>query len=356
MRGLPSMLMPAALVAMGSLLSPIAAGASRASTITWVSLERDFTNRADNVVRPLPGLVFTIPVGTGLEPVFLYGQISARSTSRANILQSARISCRGPSGTVRYMRADRNHEGFDAYAGAPLKVPVRFLYAPTAAGDHRCSLGFHSYSSAGSQLALVALHGPDTYLGYASPQPRAISFSTENDRYDVDFGVPCPDHAACQAATHLGVNHSGVLLPAGTFESVNRSPMFHASSSAHSLDLINDLYVTVCYANTTTCPAYAEGRPAIRGVGSTVEVRQVVLQLDVHGRICATQATAYRRYHVTSGAHHRKLYLRTSAYGFAAACGTSRRIRTRADVRWISGNPLRIDQERYKTTGIIMER
>jgi len=319
-----------------------------------VTLANDFRNYSDRVVRSVPGLSLRFSVGSDLWPAYFFGQLTAKSTSKSNILQRARISCVAPNGSVSYMVADRNNEGSDAYGGSPLKVPVRFLYRPRVAGTHQCRLQILSLSSAGSRLVLVVLHGPDTYLAYSMPKPRAISFGTENDRHDSDFAPTCPGGARCANATHLGINHSGAALPAGSYEAVNRSPIFAASSSARGADALNDVQVSVCYAGTSTCPSYAEGAVSMRTAGSTIEVRQVITLLDARLRACSIIRGKYTRYRVTSDAHHRKIYLRTSNLTFNPTC--TRKFRTHADVRWISGNPIRIDPPAYETTGIIMQR
>jgi|1186.fasta_scaffold08900_2 hypothetical protein len=345
----------AALVALGASLAtaPPALGATTTGS-RKVTLAADFRNHSDKVVRSVPGLSLKFSVGSELLPAYFFGQLNAKSTTRSNILQRARISCVAPDGAVSYMLADRNNEGSDAYGGSSLKVPVRFLYRPKVAGTHQCRLQIQSLSSAGSQLVLVVLHGSDSYLAYAMPKPRAMSFGTENDRHDSDFATTCPGGAACTNATHLGINHSGVVLPAGTNQPVNRSPIFAASSSAQGADVINDVQVSVCYANTSTCPSYADGGLSIRTAGSTIEVRQVITLLDTRLRACSIIRGTYVRYTITSDAHHQKIYLRTSNLTFNPTC--TRKFRTHADVRWISGNPIRIDPPAYETTGIIMQR
>jgi hypothetical protein len=331
--------------------------------IAWVAvgsgvrtLQHNVVAWSDQRVRDLPGLSVSLPESQAPMPVYLSGQVTATSSATTNVLEGARITCTAPSGRTVYQRADRNHEGNDAPTPAlrRLKVPVHFLYRPAEPGVHTCKLSIQAHNQEDDDLSLTVQAGPDTLLAFAMPKPRAVQFGTQKDRRDSDVLATCPGNVPCDAATHLGLNSLGQALPAGLDVEVNTSPVVVLSSSARGADLINDVSATVCYAGTTSCPAYATGGTAIRTAGTTVDARLVITQFDAHGAICAAQALGFQRIAITSAAHHQKLYL-GSAYTFDPACGTSHRIQTFVELRWISGNPLRVDPEPYKTNGIVME-
>lgn len=330
-------------------------GASAAESRT-VYLARDVTNPADTHVHPLPDMVVRFTVGAGRHPVLLTGQVTALALTKSNVLQSAPITCTAPDGRTAFLMTDRNNEGYDAYGGAPLQVLVRFLYRPAAAGTHACTLGVQSHAAADPTSGLRVLKGTATYLTYSLPMPRAIAFSTALDRYDSEYSPVCPGDLPCGSATHLGRNAADQYLPAGTSEAVAVSPVYTASSAATGLALISDISLTVCYANTSSCPAYAFGAASSWAAGSTVVARLVVLQLGPYGRTCTRTALPWRGYTITTNAHHQKLYFTMPSFTFSAVCGASHRVRTYVELAWLSGNPVRVEPQAYRTTGIFMER
>lgn len=315
----------------------------------WAAVEllQDFTVVADGVTRDVPGVSVAKVLAAG-KSLYIYAKGTASSSSSGNVMMGLSVSC-GPAG----IWSTRNHEGSDYYpaTGGNLTLAVRYLFTAPTAGTYECKLKARSKPGAGADSSdnLTLLPGSsNTLISVVAAAAGSTAWGTENDYKDKYY-----DPAASDEAVHLGPG-----LAAGTEEYALRTSRW--LGSADEVTAVGDIEMTVCYDHTGSCPSYAWGALAIKDAGSTVDTRLLVQQMPdaTSSTPCAVAydpPTGYRRTVIHSAAHHQKIYHQISNLPLNPACGSSRYFIDKVEVKWVSGNPVRIEPSNYSTNILLNE-
>jgi hypothetical protein len=310
-----------------------------------INLASDFAVPADGNYHDVPGLQTTIFLNAG-KSVYIYAIFTATSNTTVNMLQGAKIVC----GT-RYVLTTQNHTGSDSYSttGGKLKSAVRFLFTAATDGSYTCKLQVVCSSSAavaGNKLTLKA--GADTSIDFSIPQSGAGAWGTENDFKDSYFRTLCPPTSSAPCDNQK--LHIGPGMPAGTAEYSVRSARWQASIGASGVDAIGDTEITVCYnGSLISCSLYAYGPTSDHDAGSTIDTRLLVQQMPsaTDPNPCAVTyepPIGFKRTNISTATHHQKIFHSITNLPFnTSACGSSRYFVSKVEIRWVSGNPIRVE-------------
>lgn len=326
----------------------------------------------------------TTPIAVTLaakQPVFVYAKGTTTSNTATGVMMfGMQVACgTSTAKLVDSYQTTRNHEGTLAYPNTPgkLSLQVRYLFVPPTAGNYICTVMVKNLFGKGDAKTLTLQAGGATYITDPSLAIGAGVWGIENDKSDFDWaGRPdsSADHKCVRGDVALdpaiggesntttyckGSVHIGPGLPAGESVYALRSSQWTPSTSAKSIKGIGDIELTSCYDETGSCPPYAWGSPADKSAGSVVKSRLVVQKFPAGSTTaCATFNSPDQTTEITSNAHHLKIYHDLSGIDVAtnsASCGTNSYFVSKIYLKWLSGNPVRIEDSRYSQNILMNE-
>lgn len=279
--------------------------------------------------------------------------------------------------TTRYLQSTRNHLGADAYPSTLglLKQDVRYLFKAPKAGEYECKLVASNYKGTKEDLTYSwrLLKGAEnTFLSWSDSASNVLgsqAWGTQNDPSDRDLAIsaipsrlnehntPADPAKGIEAdlwdstAVHLGPSTNTALVAVGTEKkpSINvlQSDKWTPSSMAKSVKAIMDVEMTVCYFGTGSCAKYARGTKDQKNAGSTVYTRMVVSEYKPDSdEPCATTQTEWTKTKIASNTHHQKLYNKLDEIT-PHSCSANSYLRSKLEVKWAEGNPVRIEPSTY---------
>lgn len=284
----------------------------------------------------------------------VHGRLTARSVSARPREQQIGVGCAQVGATQkRTVLTSRNHTGPGSAAGAGiLTLDAYYLFVAPADGRYRCGLWARS---SGDRMTAIPR---DTYLTISrADESGAQQWSMRP--CDSEGGEVTPD---APVRTSTGCIY---LVPRGrggfpASGSMLTSDRFIADPHARAIEVVTGLQLTTCYRDTKSCApeAHRYGGRSPHSV-SEVHTRLEALQLDVAGRVCATNASPARGRKttiITARAHHQKITHRLVA-PVSRAPGCTGRFLIRVVTRAASGDPVKITElvgiERDRGTGAV---
>lgn len=301
----------------------------------------------------LPVQITTQPMAVG-DTIYLLGKGTALSNDPDGIqMLGMQIICRGSihTGIQGYLFSTRNHRGKDVETDGKLSLVVRYLFIAPYAETYTCSLRAQNFQGRDAEVgksAWTLQPGSDnTYLSVDDSVPGSISWGTQLDTKD----------AQRAAAAHVPGTYSqnDVHISASLFndpgEYALRSPKW--TPTANKIKAISDIEVTVCYYGTGSCEEYAYGDPddAAIAAGSTIKTRLIVDEYKAGetdpANYCNRTAGPYVQVAISSDTHHRKIFHNLEVDKSPTNCGSGSYFRSRVDVQWLGGNPIRIENSEY---------
>lgn len=305
------------------------------------------------------------------QPFYLYAKGVAASNTTNIQMMGLRINCLDD-----YLWSTRNHEGSDAYTSTTtpgsLQLEVRYLFVPSAAGKYTCTLQAQNIPGTGasSSDSWTLQAGGKTYLSTDSNVDGANAWGTEYDDSDYklaekagrlgDSDSACVDTLGdpidekkdasdanttqyCKKSVHVGPG-----LPAGISEYALRSDRWIPAAGVTKVKAMGDIELTVCYYNTGSCPKYAWGASGDKASGSVVNTRLVVTQFPIGSSTeCSMSSFPFQRTPISSSAHHLKVYHTQDISVDTARCGANVYFKSKIEVNWVNGNPVRIEGSHY---------
>jgi hypothetical protein len=226
--------------------------------------------------------------------------------------------------------------------------PLLLLQAPTAA-TYRCWL---SGTSGQDPLTAVATN-------YAGSATTWLQVSATNDAGASWWqNLPCDAHGDTSPSATNG--YSSCLYLGGAsgqqqlyvFDNDGSPPkVWDATSDAAGnlpafVDASDSLMLTTCYYGTDSCTgANSEGwwthiwdDPG----GTAVDSHLELIQLNPNGSVCNSTQSPEERSWVGNLPHHYMIYHSLSTVP-VYSCGGSRRFKLRISVKYVSGNPVKVD-------------
>jgi hypothetical protein len=132
------------------------------------------------------------------------------------------------------------------------------------------------------------------------------------------------------------------------FENGQSPPNEWTAQGGAFVDVRASLMVTTCYHGTGSCVSkYQEGQCWLFcNTGSVVDTRLEVVQLDPKGGECNLTPSPYQTTYIGNHPHHYMIYYELLTVPLYP-CGESRKFKIRIFVKWVSGNPVKIDGYTY---------
>jgi hypothetical protein len=302
----------------------------------------------------VPALVSeTVTLQPGLYRIF--GQVAFTSTSSANVLAVSWVECQGDDGTQSQQgQTNQNYQGEftaigDSYPeiGVYLAKPSLLFSAPTT---QRYTCGIYALSTLPSLTVIAADDslGPATWLQVSSAGEDASWWQNSFcDMYGNTVPTPQNNYSQC---LYLG----GGSGQQDVYEFDNDGSPNHSwvpvDSDAAFISAQDSLLVTTCYYGTHSCTSdNSEGwwtsfwdDPGGTRVLSHLEL----IQLDNFGNFCKVSQSPDEITWVGNAPHHYMIYHSLNDVPVYPECG-SRQFKLRMYVRYLSGNPLKIDGSSY---------
>ena len=334
------------------MLSPhlLAQSITRIPTPEYFPMETDKVVLGGNVAPVLAETSFTMQAG---ERRRAFGRVDIVSSTTSTVLAQAYTECTGPNG-FETQRGDtnQNHEGKNAgglsypFPGELSLYPSLLIKAPTT-GTYTCRL-----SAVGTDdLAVVGRDYDNfsvTWLMVSAAPDKGASW-WQNLPCD-EWGDPGPTaaHGASSCLYLAGATNQQQIYifqddgsPASAWE---------ADSKAAFVDANDSLLLTTCDYGTTSCTSdntegwwnYLTDNPG----GTTVQSHLELIQLDHDGGICNITSSPDQITKVGNAPHHYELYhslLDVPIY----PCNGSRLFKLRIFLKYLSGNPVKIDGSTY---------
>ena len=326
-----------------------------AQSVTRIPVPDYFPMQRDRVVlggQTAPILAetsFTMQAG---ETRRVFGRVDIVSSVQSNLLAQAYTECIGPGFISQRGDTNQNHEGKDGagpsypYPGELSLYPSLLVKAPTT-GKYTCRL-----SAIGtSDLAVV---GRD-YDGFSTTWLMASAAPDKGAAWRQN--LPCDQYGDTVPTKENG--YSSCLYLAGAtnqqqiyiFEN-DGSPdqVWQADSKAAFVDASDSLLLTTCDYGTHSCtPDNTEGwwnyitdNPG----GTMVQSHLELIQLDPDGGVCNSTSSPDQVTKIGNAPHHYELYdsmLDVPIY----PCNGSRSFKMRIFLKYLSGNPVKIDGSSY---------
>lgn len=300
----------------------------------------------NKTISDVPGVYETKTLNAG-ESVLVYAKAKVENSSLANMLYGLRVQC-GGSGIWSTV----NHEGYDSYTNSAggLSQAVRYLFTASSTGGSTCKMQAISAHSSHASAAdyLTFLHGEaNTLINVSRVGSGSASWGSEND---INYNTVEEDS---QVITYIGPG-----LSLGTQSYALRSARWVSAPAAASISAIGDVEITVCYAGSGSCAEGYRGDASIEDAGSVIRTRLVVQQMPSDGgstpcAITYVPASGYKETTISSDTHHQKIHHTSESIPFSPGCGASRSFISKMEIKWVSGNPIRIEPGAYSVNMLI---
>ena len=285
----------------------------------------------------------------------IFGQVAFTSTSGAHVLAVSWVECKGDDGTQSEQgQTNQNYQGEftgigDSYPeiGVYIAKPSLLFYAPTA---QKYTCGIYASSTTPSLTVIAAddFLGPATWLQVSSASEDANWWQNAFcDMYGNTVPTAQNDYSQC---LYLG----GASGQQDVYEFDNDgSPnqlWTPADTDAAFISAQDSLLVTTCYYGTHSCTSdNSEGwwtsiwdDPGGTRVLSHLEL----IQLDNLGNFCKVSQSPDEITWVGNAPHHYMIYHSLNDVPVYPECG-SRQFKLRMYVKYLSGNPVKIDGSHY---------
>jgi hypothetical protein len=304
----------------------------------------------------LPVQTSKIKMAVG-DKIYLLGKGSALSNYNVIQMLGMQIICRGELHTeiVGDLFSTRNHLGKDIETNGVLSLVVRYLFIAPYADTYTCSLRAQNFTGqgavAGTHYWTLQKGSTNTYLSVDPSVPGSISWGTgldtKDDQRAINAGRPVGDYA--DDSVHIA-NNNALFNDAGEF--ALRSPKW--TPTADTIKAISDIEVTACYYGTGSCRTYAYGanNDAAKAAGSIIKTRLIVDEYKNGetdpANYCNRTNGDYVQVTISSDTHHRKIFHNLDVAKLPIKCGESGSyFRSRVDIQWLGGNPIRIENSEY---------
>jgi hypothetical protein len=278
----------------------------------------------------------------------------------------ANIICFGPNGwTSPIAGASQNYQGPNTPAGPSYPTtghivfyPLLLLQAPYA-GNYSCHL--YATSEDGPTMAVGRSFQGDNTTWLRVSAANEAGAQWWQDRSCDEWGNVGGN--AGPSRTLPGTDNNGTINnyppswcnylggPVGRPEIyvffndesyATLPPQWEAANNAAFVDVRDSLMVTTCY-QSNSCIAKERGQP---DQGSGVDSYLELMQLNAAGGSCNVTQSPDQVSNVTSSAHHYMIYHELLTVPVLPSCG-SRKFLVMIFVKWISGNPVKIDGSQY---------
>lgn len=301
----------------------------------------------NKTISDVPGVYEAKTLNAG-ETVLVYAKAKVENSSLANMLYGLAIQC----GDEPEMWSTTNHEGYDSYTnnGGGLSQAVRYLFTAPSAGDFTCKMQAISGKSAHASEAdyLTFLHGEtNTLINVSRVGSGSASWGSENDK----------NYNTIEENSRV-ITYIGPGLKLGTQSYALRSARWVSAPGAVSISAIGDVEITVCYAESGSCAEGYRGDASIKDAGSVIRTRLIVQQMPSDGSFtpCAITyipASGYKETTISSDTHHQKIHHTSESIPFSPSCGSSRSFISKMEIKWVSGNPIKVEPGFYSVNMLI---
>jgi hypothetical protein len=297
---------------------------------------------------------FTLQAG---EMRRVFGRVEIASNVNSDVYVETFTRCVGPDGTEsQHGAAAQNHEGKDTpigpsypWPGHLALYPSLLFQAPTT-GTYQCQL----LAAIGDKGVLTALardydHVSITWLQVSAANDVGASW-WQNRSCDEcgNYGAvtsPTPPCPATTEPTSWCLYLGGALgqLRLYVFDN-DGSPAktWEAASDAAFVDASDSLMLTTCYSGTGSCTAADRGSSS----GTVVDSHLELIQLNSAQGVCKLTQSPEERSTIGNHPHHYMIYHSLLAVPVYPECG-SRLFMLRMSVKYVSGNPVKIDGSSY---------
>jgi PASTA domain len=277
----------------------------------------------------------------------VFGRVEIASNVNSDVYVETYTRCIGPNGfESEHGTAAQNHEGNDTpigpsypWPGHLALYPSLLFQAPTA-GTYQCQL----LAGIGDNATLTVLardydHFSTTWLQVSAANDAGAAWWQN---------LPCDMYGNYSAATSswcLYLGGASHQLQLYVFDNDGSPPkIWQAASDAAFVDASDTLLLTTCYSGTRSCTNGNGGQDS----GTVVDSHLELIQLNYAGQACNITKSPEERSTVGNHPHHYMIYHSLLAVPIYPQC--SRMFKLRLSVKYVSGNPVKIDGSNYATS------
>jgi hypothetical protein len=237
--------------------------------------------------------------------------------------EQAGLVCRNASGAQAGISAWSN---ITLLPGAAQGVSASLLFTAPAAGQYQCSLEVYVNSTG---AVLTALQG-QTWLAVSAADEVGSHYWSN---------PPCDSAGILPSCTYLGPSDHYAGQRYLFYDDGTPPYVWTAASTATMASVTANVELTTC-GHTGSC-----GGRWGESDGTSVVSRLELVQLDAAGRFCHVNPSPAQTSFIGNVPHHFNIEYQLPDVPILTTCG-SRNFKVRILMRWVSGNPVKIDGAR----------